>query len=171
MDLEEEIQREHSKRQALKIAGWVGKEKKRFRMLLDVFMGEDEVPAQRSAYPLSMILEKHPELAKENLHLLLNRLSDVGIHDAVKRCVFRTLQYVKIPKRHQARVFNICMGCLSSPKETVAVRCFSMTVLGNLAGIYPELKNEVIETIRVSLKNPTAGIKARANRELKRLQG
>jgi hypothetical protein len=66
---------------------------------------------------------------------------------------------------------NFCIQYLSDPNETVAVRCFSMTVLARLAEQYPEIKNEVELAIHGAMKTPTAGMRVRAKRVLKQLEG
>src|SRR5262245_37174358 len=158
MNLREEILKEHSRRQALKITAWVGRDKKRFHELVDLFLHDEYRVVQRGAYPLSMIAEKQPELAEANAHLLVKRLNDKDTHVAVRRNVIRILQFIKIPKKLHAEVMNFCMQYLTDPNETVAVRCFSMTVLGRLAEQYPEIKNEVELAIHAAMKNPTAGM-------------
>jgi len=170
MDLEEEILREHSKRQALKIAGWIGTDEKRFRELLDVFPKGVTRGEQCWAYSLGTHFDKYPDLAKINLAPLVKKLDDPGLHVSVRRNIVRILQHADIPKKLQAQVINKCTGYLSDPNETVAVRCFSMTILVNLTKEYPEMKNEVAETIRFSVKNTTAGLNARARLELKKLK-
>jgi hypothetical protein len=171
MNLREEILKEHSRRQALKIAGWIGKNKKRFRRLVELFLHDQYRVVQRSAYPLSLVADKYPELAEENVHLLVNRLYDSDTHVAVRRNVVRILQFIRIPKKLHAKVMNFCIQYLSDPNETVAVRCFSMTVLARLAEQYPEIKNEVELAIHGAMKTPTAGMRVRAKRVLKQLEG
>ncbi|MBM2840584.1 MAG: hypothetical protein HW412_1112 [Bacteroidetes bacterium] len=47
---ESEILREHSKRQAVRIATWVGRDKKRFRQLIKLFLEGEYRVTQRSAW-------------------------------------------------------------------------------------------------------------------------
>jgi hypothetical protein len=169
MNLRREILNEHSKVQTLKIAGWVGNDKKRFNELMKLFLHDEYRVVQRSAYPISIISERHPELAEANIHLMIIRLYDKDTHVAVRRNVIRILQFITIPKKLHAKVLNFCMQYLSDPNETVAVRCFSMTVLAKLAAEYPEIKNELILTIEKYFKNPTAGMRVRIRRILKEL--
>lgn len=169
MELRDEILKEHSRKQALKIAGWIGNDKKRFSRLLFLFLNDEYRVVQRSAYALSMVTDKYPELAKENIHLIIDRLEDKDTHGAVKRNIVRMLQYVDIPKKLHARVLNYCIEYLSDPKEAVAVKCFSITVLGRLARIYPELRSEIEMVINAAMKHATAGMKVRAKKALKEL--
>lgn len=169
MDLKEEILKEHSKKQALKIAGWIGNDKKRFSRLLDLFLHAEYRVVQRSAWIISHVTDKYPDIAIANLKLLVNRLYDNNIHVAVKRNVVRVLQKMDIPEHLQAKVMNKCIEYITDPKETVAVRCFSMTVLANLAKEYPEIKNEANEVINICMKNSTPGLRVRARNIQKEL--
>ena len=65
---------------------------------------------------------------------------------------------------------DICFKFLESPTEALAVKVFSMGVLGNLATIYPEIKTELKLIIEEQLPNQTAGFKSRAKKVLKQLR-
>jgi hypothetical protein len=170
MNLREEILKEHSRRQMLKITGWIGNNPERFSRLLDIFLHDEYRVVQRSAMVLGYTAEKYPEMVKPFLPKLVDRLYDSDIHVAVKRNVVRILQFIPVPEKLQAKVMNKCFDYLNDPIETVAVRCFSMTVLVKLAEKYPEIKNEISASINISLKNSTAGYRARAKKELKQLE-
>ena len=62
---------------------------------------------------------------------------------------------------------DCCFQFLADPKETIAVRCGAMSVLGNLSNDYPAIKKELQTVVEEVLQqNPTAGFKARARRVL-----
>lgn len=174
MDLREETLKEHSKKQTLKITAWIGDEDDRYRQFLQLFLYDDYRVVQRISWVLSLVAESHPKLVEKHLGKIINRLDDKDIHVAVKRNVIRVLQFLNIPKKFHAKVFNHCINYMCDPTETVAVRCFSMTVAVKLSDQYPELAGEVMQTISAMLKNPsqtlTAGLKARAKKELKILE-
>jgi len=152
------------------IAVWVGESEKRFKELLELFLYDSYRVSQRSAWVVSFVAEKHPKLIQNNIQALVNRLFDEGLPVAVKRNVIRVLQFIHVPKNLQAKVMNLCFDFLSDPKETIAVRVFSMTVLANLAKVYPEIKNEIIQVIEAGSKNSSAGYKARQRKVLKILE-
>jgi len=170
MNIREEILAEYSRKHVTKIAGWIGNDKKRFSQLLDVFLHDEYRVVQRSAHILSFVADKYPELIEQNIHSIVNRLFDDNIHVAVKRNVVRILQFIKIPEKLHAKVINICMDYLSNPEETVAIRCFSMTVLANFTKQYPEIKYELEAVINSRLKNVSGGLKVRARDVLKLLE-
>ena len=169
MNLREEALREHSKRQIVKMAAWIGNNEDRFRQFLYIFLHDEYRVVQRITWVLSEVAENYPKLVEKNMGVIIKRLDDKDIHVAVKRNVIRVLQFLSIPKKYHAKVFNHCINYLSDPNETIAVKVFSMTVAANLAGKYPELAKEVIESINISLKKTTSGLKARSRKVLKEL--
>src|SRR5215211_7731820 len=138
MHLRNAILKEYSKDQVSKIARWIGNDKKRFDLLLH----DEYRVVQRAAWIVSMVAKSHSELITRHLPAMVKRIQAQGLPAAVKRNVVRILQQIKIPKKLHGPVMNLCFQFLSDPKETIAVRCFSMTVLANMTKDYPEIKDE-----------------------------
>jgi hypothetical protein len=170
MDLHEEVLKEHSKKQVLKIAAWIGNDEDRFRQFLFVFLNDEYRVVQRISWVLSAVAEEHPNLVEKNIGRIVKKLDEKDIHVAVKRNVVRVLQFLKIPVKYRARVFDHCMNYISDPNETIAVRCFAMTVAAKITKQYPELVSELEQTINLLIKDSTPGLKARAKNVLKDLE-
>jgi hypothetical protein len=94
-----------------------------------------------------------------------------GIHVAVKRNVTRVLAHIKIPKDLHEQVINLSFDLAINPKETVAVRCWSLDILNQLSFIYPEIKNELKNIIQDALdfQELTPGFKSKCNKLLRQL--
>ncbi len=170
MNLLKEILKEHSKAQTFKITTWVGNDPLRFNELINLFLEGSYRVTQRAGWPISNLVIRHPEFIKPHLRKVLGILSKPGIHDAVKRNITRLLQFITIPKKFQGAVVDICLEYLANPKEAIAVRVFSMTVLTNLAMENPALKNEIVPLIEDQLPFAIAGFRSRAKRTLKQLK-
>ena len=166
-NLREEILNEHSKVQCDKIVKWVGTDQKRIDELFHLFLHDEYRVTQRAAWPLSYSVSAHPDFIKKRLGELIKNLHKPGIHDAIKRNTIRILQEIEIPERHQGEVMNICFEYVQSPTEAVAVKAFSLTVLGNLAKLYPEILPEIKLLIEEQLPHQTAAFKSRAKYFLK----
>lgn len=150
------------------IADWIGSDKKRFAMLMEHFLNDEFVIEQRASWIANVVYEKQPSLIKPYLERMINKMQEERIHVAVKRHVIRILQDMDIPEHLQGIVMNICFDLLADPKETVAVRCFSMSVLDNLSKIYPELRQELVTILEDQLaQETTAGFRSRAKKILK----
>jgi hypothetical protein len=66
---------------------------------------------------------------------------------------------------------DICFSYLSSPTEAVAVKAFSLTVLGNLAKQYPDIIPEIKIIIEEQLPHQTAAFKVRAKAFITGIEG
>lgn len=171
MNVVEALTKEHSARQKNRIVNYVGHDPKRFRQLIDVFLGDTYRLTQRAAWPLSDIVKKHPELITPYLGRILRRLDDDEMHVAVRRNVIRLLQFIDIPEKYKGLAFEKCMSLLSDPGQAIAVRVFAITVMADIADSEPDLRNEVIIAIEDHLPYGSAGYRNRAGKLLKKLKG
>jgi hypothetical protein len=170
VNLEAEILKEHSKRQTVRLARWIGSDKQRFRQLMSMFLNGEYRVTQRSAWILSTCAENHPTLIRPYLGKLIKKMQEPGVHDAVKRNVVRILQFVEIPERLLGEVATVCFNYLTSPSEPIAVRVFSMTVLANIAQKEPGLKNELRLVIEQQLLHGGMAFCSRARKVIKTLE-
>ena len=164
MNLRDEILKEHSKAQRNKIVQWVGDSQKRFDGLFNLFLNDEYRVMQRAAWPLSYCVIAHPEFIKKNFYRLIKNLYKPNLHDSIKRNTIRLLQHVAIPKKFQGEVMQICFDYVASPTEAVAIKAFSLTVLGNLSKQYPEILPEIKLLIEEQWPNQTAAFKSRAKK-------
>lgn len=169
MDLHAAILKEHNKAHASRIVKYIGNNEKRFAELMKLFLEGEYRVAQRSGWPLSICVEKHPELMKPYFKKILDYLDKPGTHEAVTRNIVRLLQYVDIPKRYQGRAMNACFEFISTPGTPIAVKAFSLTVLEHLAEIYPEIKPELKVIIEERWDHETAAFRSRARKIMKKL--
>lgn len=169
MNLVKELLKAPSQAQRNKIVTYVDAHEDRFAQLVDIFLTGTYRVVQRAAWPLSYCVQEHPHLIKPHLRKLLLNLERDGLPDAVKRNTLRLMQFIEIPKAMQGLAADICFRFLANPQEPVAVRVFSMTVLGNLAGRQPFLKKELKILIEDQLPYASAGFTSRARRVLKTL--
>jgi hypothetical protein len=166
MNIRDALLEVHSKAQANKITNYVGDDPKRFAELMKYLLGSNYRLNQRAAWPVSYCIQRHPELAKPYFNALIKQLEREDAHVAVRRNVARLLQFVDIPKRYEGRIFEACYALLSNPSETVAVRCFSMTVAAKIAKGKPELMDELRLAASQHPEAATAGLRSRARRVL-----
>ena len=170
MNLREEILKEHSKAQCDKIVKWVGSDQKRFDELFNLFLHDEYRVVQRSGWPVSYCVIAHPEFIKRHWGKLIKNLQKPNLHDAVKRNSIRLLQNIDIPEKYRGALMDICFKYLESPSEAVAIKAFSLTVLGNLAKHYPEIIPEIKLMIADQLPQQTAAFKSRAKKLFKELK-
>jgi hypothetical protein len=169
MNLQSEILKEHSKQNTLRLARWVGSDKKRFKELMELFLKGDYRVTQRSSWIVRHCEQMHPQLIEPYLNSMLTRMMQPGVHVAVKRNTIGILQEIEIPKKLWGRVATICFDFLES-NEPIAVRVFSMTVLANIAQHEPDLKKELRLIIEQRMPWEGGAFQSRAKRVLKKLQ-
>ena len=170
MNIVQEVLREHSRAMRDRVVRYVGKNPARFKELVAIFLKGPYRVTQRASWPLSYSVERHPELIKPHLNRIIKNLETPGIPDFAKRNTIRLLQFIRIPISLQGPVVSICFGYLNSPKETVAVRVFSMTVLASIAMKRTELKQELRIIIEDKLPYESPAFISRARRILKELK-
>ena len=84
--------------------------------------------------------------------------------------ILRLMQEIELPEAYHGEIMDMCFTYLESPKESLAVKVFSMSVLGNLTKYYPEIKTELKLIIEEQLPHQSAGFKSRAKQVLKQLE-
>lgn len=168
MELRKEILSAHSKEHSLFIADWIGGDAARFRELMQLFLEDEYRVVQRSAWIISLAGQKHPELLAPHLPAMVARMETGGLPSAVKRNVLRVMQEITLPPELHGPVMNACFQYLEDPKEMIAIKAFSMTVLSNLALSYPDIKNEIRVLLEDLLEHdPSPGIRSRAIKVMK----
>ena len=167
MDLRETILKEHSKKNCNRIVSWIGNDKKKFNQLFNLFLNGEYRVTQRAAWPLSYCAIAHPSFMKKNFEKLITNLNKPNLHDSIKRNTVRLLQQIEIPEKLEGVVMEICFNYVESPKEAVAIKAFSLTILSKLAKKYPEIIPEIKLLIEEQLTHQRAAFKSRAKQILK----
>ena len=103
MNLQEEILKEHSKMQCIRIVQWVGNSQSRFDELFNLFLTGEYRVTQRASWPVSYCVELHPVFINKHFTKLISNLQKPGLHNAIKRNTIRLLQYIEIPKNFRDR--------------------------------------------------------------------
>lgn len=170
MHLEAEILGEHSRHQAERIAAWVGNDTRRFKQLMQLFLKGEYRITQRASWIINICGEKHPELLHPHLKQMIRKMQEPGVHESVKRNVIRILQFIELPKGLLGVVTAVCFNYLSSGSESIGVKVFSMTVLGNIARLKPDLQRELRLVIERQLPYGSAGFRARAHKVLVKME-
>lgn len=164
MDLRNQILLEHTKENCQKIVSWVGNDLKRFNELFNLFLNDEYRVTQRAAWPMSYCAIAHPQFMKNNFDKLIQNLKKTGIHNSIKRNTVRLLQEINIPGKYEGEIMEICFKYVESPTESVAVKAFSLTILGKFSKKYPEIIPEIKLLIQDQIPHQTAAFKGRAKK-------
>ena len=166
MNLSNQLRKEHSKNNCLKVVKWVGNSPARLASLLDLFLSDEYRMVQLAAWPLSYVAQAHPEMIRKHLPSIIRNLQRTDTHPAARRNTMRLLQYVEIPKKYQGLVMDRCFTYICDPKEKAAVKAFSLTVLENLSTQYPDIRNELCSIIEDRWDSETPAFRSRARKVL-----
>jgi hypothetical protein len=167
MDLRKAILAEHSKAQTNKIFKWVGSNQKRFDELFHLFLNDEYRVVQRAAWPLSYCVIDNPQLIRKHFAKLVKNMKKPDLGDSVKRNTVRLLQHMEIPAKFHGDIMNSCFDYLIDPKEKVAVKAFSLSILDNLSKQYPEIRQELKTIIEDRWDSETPAFRSRAKKILK----
>ncbi len=118
------------------------------KMLVSWLIGEDFVLAQRAAWVIGMMGDRHANVLKPYMDQLILAAQN-PCHDAVARNVIRVWQFMDIDEQYAGKVYELCFNLLSSPSQAIAIRAFSATVCGNICCKYPVLADEIENMIPV----------------------
>ncbi len=138
--------------------------------LIQIFIEGPVQITQRSAWSISVVAEKHPELLFNYFDLFIDLLNQPNKHDAVNRNIVRAFQFMDIPTKYEGKVLNVCFNLLNSSNEPIAVKVFCMTVIYNLSKKYPDIIPELKASIETLMPTASSGIKNRGTKILKAIQ-
>lgn len=171
MNLRETILAEHSKVNTQQIVQWVGNDPEKIQKLIDILHTDEYQVVQRAAWVMSDVAEVQPGLMQKYVPELVEKLKDTRVHIAVKRHIYRMLQYLELPEATHGDLMNNCFESLINPKEALAVRAFAMSILARMTEMYPEISNELRLVIEDALQQEAApSFKSRAKKVLNQLR-
>jgi hypothetical protein len=167
MNIRDEILKEHSRAQALKIAGYACASQKNFKELMKCFMSDEYRLAQRAAYSVSWAAIQKPEMITPYIKDLVSQMQRTDIHEAIPRNSLRILAQINIPDKFHGEVMNACFGFIENPSTPIAIKASSLTTLFNLSHQYPEIRQELKLVIEENWDHETAAFRSRGKKILK----
>lgn len=168
MNIREVLATGQTKAQSMAIVDYIGTNKTRLRELLDLLAGDDRLIAQRAAWPLMHCADNHPDFIAPH-HEELLEIARKPNHPAVKRCITRIFDHADLSEDMEGYAYELCHELAASPQEDVAVRCFSLGVIEQIARKYPDLAREVMPIAEQMSQSDSAGMRSRGKKAVKRL--
>ncbi len=171
MNLRNALLTEHSKINTQFLADYIGNDVQRFADLMHLLLNDEPKVTQRAGWVMSYCVEKYPDLLLPYLKPMIQNLQEKkDLHNAIKRHTMRAFCQVDFEEDLLGRVADIGFNYLSSMEEPVAVKIFSMTVLGNICQKEPDLAQELKLTIEAQMPYGSAGFHSRGKRILALLE-
>lgn len=140
-----------------------------FNALIDRILEKDKVFNIGPSWILGYAGVYKPEWFLNRLNDLLKTL-DEKTHPSVYRAIARVLRYIQIPENYVGIVIDNCLKWLQDPKQTVAVKAFSMDVLSKLLTRVPEICPELRFIIESTLPYTSPGLKNAAEKIIRKIE-
>ena len=169
MDIRATLENAYSKAGALQIADYIGSDPERFRVLMDIFLFEEYRIAQRSAWVVSHVADRHVFRINPYIHAMVDRMKTSN-QGAIKRNTLRVFAMMELPEECQGRVVDVCFNILDNPKEPIAVRVHAMQNLWNICQKEPELIPELKVIIEDHMATGSAGFRNRGGKILRSME-
>lgn len=168
MNLKSILLQRSSKSKIEKVAQQVCLNSVLYQELIELIIkGQPPIP-QYGAWLLQHCSNHSPALIRPYVSRLL-KLIEGDVHDGVRRGVLRSLALIDLPEPDIGKAADLCFGYLEDPKEAVAVRVFSMSILGNICKKEVELIGELTLLIESVMPTGSAALSARGRMTLKKL--
>ena len=165
-DLKTELLADYSKRNTIRVVKIIGCDEELFGKLMDIFFDDQKHVNKVAAWTVRYCYQAYPYLVSPYLKQMVDHMRTPNLHQAFKRPVLKIFEEIKIPEILLDDLFEICYEFLTDPKETTAVRVYSMQILFNISLKMPELQNELSLIIEDQLPYGTIGFQNRGNKIL-----
>ena len=170
MHVREELLREHSKKQAVYIAGFAGASAKNFKQLMQCYLHDVYRVSQRAAWSVCIVAMDKPALIKPYLPTLVGLLSRKDVYPSVIRNATRILEILEVPVELHGQLMNDCFLLIEDPTTPAAIKAFSLTILFRLSKIYPEIQAELLLIIQERWDTETPAFHSRGRKIIQQLQ-
>ncbi len=149
MDIKAALLKEHSKKQTSSLVSYIGNNKERFAILIEVLFANEPVLAQRAAWVMRYCAETNPTLIKKYVPRLIKNLSTLNLHDAIKRNTLRCFMFTKVPESILGMLADYCFKIVYNDSEAIAIRVYAIYNLLEICHLYKELGEELIPLLQL----------------------
>ena len=91
-------------------------------------------------------------------------------YNGQKRHMLKVIQLYEFSEEQKGKLLNICFGFLMSKNEPVAVKMHSINILYKISLSLPDIKPELVSSIKYNLPDATSGFKNAAKKILVKIQ-
>jgi hypothetical protein len=150
------------------VADLVFKKTDLFSELVTILLKNENPVSWKAAWAMDVVSEKQPDLLRHHLNRIIDHL-ELFTDDGAKREVLRMLSRSSMPENKTGQVITICFDWLTSVKESVAVKMFSMEILYRISQEEPGIKKELTDSIEMRMPEESPGFRSHGKKLLKKL--
>jgi len=166
--LEDLLMVESSRRNTDLVADLVLKKPELFDQLFYIFLKDEGPVSWKAGWVADGVSEKRPDLLEPYIEKIVSHL-EIFKQDSVKREALRMLVRSPLPAEQLGLLITLCFDWLTSAKESVAVKMFSMEILYRISQQEPEMKKELADSIEWRMQEETPGFRSHGKKILKKL--
>ena len=166
--IEELLMAESSRRNTDLVADLVLQKPELFGQLVHIFLKDVRPVSWKAGWVADVVSERRPDLLEPYIEVIVSRLETLA-YDSVKREALRMLVRSPLPKEQLGQLITLCFDWLTSSKEPVAVKMFSMEILYRISQQEPEMKKELADSIEWRMQEETPGFRSHGRKLLKKL--
>ena len=164
-DLKSEILLSYSKANTVRVAELIDRDEDLFRKLIKIYSDTKNLDlAKRAAWVLGHSVRIHPYLINPHIKKLIKLLSEPSQHDPIKRNGLKALELTSIPEKHYGKIADMCFRFISSGKEAIAIKAYSIGILDKIGDEIPEIRQELKIILQDLMPYESAGFQSRARK-------
>ena len=166
-DIKAEILLSYSKANTVRVAELIDRDENLFRKLFRIYADMNDLDlAKRAAWVLGHSIRLHPYLINPHINKLIKLISEPSQHDAIKRNGLKALELTSIPEKHYGKIADMCFKIISSGKEAIAIKAYSIGILDKIGEDIPEIRQELKLILQDLMPYESAGFQSRARKVL-----
>jgi len=142
-----------------------------FLKLFEYSLSSDKNLAFRSSWTLTKVCDRFPDIIYPYLGQIIEALDKIE-NESTLRSLLRILSLSdleKVTSKQHGLLTEFCFKILSSGFSAIAVKAYSMEILYRITLIYPEIANELSNSISILIEDGSAGITSRGRTILRKL--
>ncbi len=167
MDLKNEILKEHSKSNTIRVAQLIANDTDKFSELMEAYFDKGNMDlARKAAWIVRQCVTQNPDLIFPYLQQVIEYLLQNELHDAIKRNGLAIIDIQNIPENLLGMVTDLCFRILNNGGERIASKAFAMSILFKIGRNYPEINRELKLILKELYPYQSPGFQSRAKKIL-----
>lgn len=168
LTLEQLLLREHSRANTDLLVDIILGKPELFDELWVLVLRNEDPLSRRAAWVADYSAAIHPDFIEEKIEDLAVKVITFS-SDGLKRHALRMLSRSKFPKKNLGYLVDACFKWLENKSESVAVKMYSMEILGQVCKQMPELSGELYDLIKIQMTEATPGFRSCGSRIMRNI--
>ena len=149
----------------------IGSDPERFQEMLSICLRDKYPLSMRASRIVALCTEKYPHLINDHIDLLIQSMDKIKV-EGVRRGFLKIFAEQKPPLTEDQTGYltDLAFRWLGNSKEAIAVRYYCILILLRVCENYPELRNELVLTLRSLKEDGSPGLQSISKQVLRKLE-